>query len=126
MLGLDVLPPLTRGDVAWVDQTFIDEESMDDITNWKHGEISLFETLTEEELHANEIMNRMDSGDLSQEEGEKMIRLIVRNLNLAGKQATLQSDLLTHYLDKACKMPTSLKIIGPKKKELTNHIKIKF
>jgi hypothetical protein len=126
MLGEGNLPELHEDDEKWLEQTFINEESMDVITDWKHGEMSLFEILTREELDANEIMNRMDSGDLSREEGEKMIRLIVRDLNLAGRQATLQSDILKHYLDKPCKMPTSLKIIGPKKKELTNHIKIKF
>lgn len=132
MLGLDVLPPLnvlpplTRDDETWFDQTFPLEDRMDDITDWEPGTMSLFETLTKEELEANEIMNRMDSGDLSQEEGEKKLEKIVRDLKITGRQASLQSDFLSHYLNKACKMPTSLKIIGPKKKELANHIKIKF
>ena len=123
MLGEDSnLPELHEEDEKWLEQTFINEESMDTITDWKHGEMSLFETLTEEELHANEIMNRMDSGDLSHEEGEKMIRLIVRDLNLAGRQATLQSDILEHYLDKPC----AVAVAKPVKKALKQHIKIKF
>lgn len=125
MLREGNLPELQEDDKKWLEQTFITDEDMDGITNWKPGEMSLFETLTEEELHANEIMNRMDSGDLSHEEGEERLADIARELEVAGKQATLQSNFLTRYLNKPCKR-RSLKIIGPKKTELANHIKIKF
>ena len=126
MLGEGNLPDLTHEDEKWLEQAFPLEDRMDDMTDWKPGTVSLFETLTIEELEANEIMNKMDSGDLSQEEGERMLKKIARDLELTGRQASLQSDFLSHYLDKPCKRPTSLKIIGPKKKALKNHIKIKF
>jgi hypothetical protein len=125
MLGSDVLPPLTRDDETWVEQTFPLEDRMDYITDWEPGTMSLFETLTTEELNANEIMNRMDSGDLSQEEGEKMLEEIVRDLKLTGRQASLQSDFLSHYLDKPCKRSTTIKLKKPAA-QLTNHINIKF
>lgn len=137
MLGPDVLPPLTLDDgtpltledVKWLEEMMkpgVVEENMDDIETFEFGKLNLLDSLTEEEKLAFDIMQKMDSGEITEEEGEQRLADIARELEVAGKQATLQSNFLTRYLNKPCKR-RSLKIIGPKKPtKLTNHIKIKF
>lgn len=108
-------------DEKWLAQTFPDQ-----IEDFKFGELSLLDTLTTEELKVNEIIHRIDNGDLSEEEGHKMLAQIHEDLKRTGRLSLIQADLLEHYIEKPCKKKRSLKINGPKKATLTNHIKIKF
>ena len=129
-LGTDTLPefvpPLTREDEEWLEQTYIKEDiPMDDIDEFEFGKLNLLDSLTEEEKLAFEIMQQMDSGDITEEEGEERLADIARELEIAGKQATLQSNFLTRYLNKSCKRSTTIKLKKPAT-QLTNHINIKF
>ena len=98
---------------------------MDDIDEFEFGKLNLLDSLTEEEKLAFEIMQQMDSGDITEEEGEERLADIARELEIAGKQATLQSNFLTRYLNKSCKIRTTIKLKKPAT-QLTNHINIKF
>ena len=129
-LGADTLPefvpPLTREDEEWLEQTYIKEDiPMDDIDEFEFGKLNLLDSLTEEEKLAFEIMQQIDSGDITEEEGEERLADIARELEIAGKQATLQSNFLTRYLNKSCKRSTTIKLKKPAT-QLTNHINIKF
>ena len=125
-LALENMQLTEAEDDKWLAQTFQPtEDDMDDMEDFKFGELSLLDTLTTEELRVNEIIHRIDNGDLSEEEGHKMLAQIHEDLKRTGKLASSSAYLLERYIEKPCKR-RSLKIIGPKKAQLTNHIKIKF
>lgn len=129
---IDSYPNFDKPDRNWLrravslsEEEEDDDDELGDIEEaFAENELELRDVLTDDLLNAAELLNRMDEGELSVDQmnkaGEELHHYIA-SLRVTEKQARANAEVLEGRLKGST-------VIGPqrKKKQLTNHIKIKF